>query len=544
MLMIKKCFDNCVCSSTLEGNMEYDYIIVGGGSAGCVLANRLSANSERQVLLLEAGPVDSHPYIKIPAAFYKLFKSKIDYGFYTEPQACAANRKLFVPRGKTLGGSGAINAMIYIRGHRADFDGWAAAGNKGWSYDEVLPYFKRSECNDSFQGNDFHGQTGEWHISSQQPHPLTQLYVAAAKDAGHAELADFNADADAGVGIHQANIKNGKRHSPAHAFLVPARGRENLTIKTGLQVERLQLDGARVTGVWVQLHGRMQLIKVRKEVIVTAGSIHSPLLLLRSGIGDHHYLQSIGIAPQHHLPGVGHNLQDHPVAPLIYRTVRRASLDSADNLWNLSRWLFTQKGPFTSNLAEGGGFLRSRPDLPAPDLQLHFAPAFFVDHGFNKPKGNGMSLAPILLQPKSRGRVSLDPSNFHKPLIDPQVFQAAEDLQLLRTGFKMALQIMQQEVLAPWRKSLFMPQSTLEDDAAIDQYLRENVELLYHPVGTCKMGNDAQAVVDDQLRIHGLEGIRIADASIMPTITRGNTQAPTIMIAEKAADLLLGRRLL
>jgi choline dehydrogenase len=519
--------------------MEFDYIIVGGGSAGCVLANRLSANSALQVLLLEAGPADKHPFIKIPAAFYKLYKSKVDYGFYTEPQAGAVQRRLFVPRGKTLGGSGAINAMIYIRGHRADFDGWAAAGNTGWSYDEVLPYFKRSEHNEAFTSSDFHGQTGEWHISSPQAHPLTQLYLQAGKASGHSLLADFNGAEDAGVGVHQVNIKNGKRHSPAHAFLLPARARTNLTIKTGLRVDRLELVGTCVTGVWVQLHGRQQLLKARKEVVLTAGSIHSPLLLLRSGIGDPAYLSSLGIALKHALPGVGENLQDHPVAPLVYRTQKGASLDSADNLWNLSRWLFTQKGPFTSNLAEGGGFLRSKEGLAAPDLQLHFAPAFFVDHGFSKPDGNGMSLAPIVLQPESRGRVHLNPADFHKPLIDPRVFQSQNDLHLLRTGFKIALEIMEQDVFTPWRKARFLPLNQLDTDGAIDNYLRENVELLYHPVGTCKMGVTADSVVDPKLKVHGLQGLRVADASIMPTITRGNTQAPTIMIAEKAADLML-----
>ena len=530
-----------MCSITLPKNMEFDYIIIGGGSAGCVLANRLSANSDQQVLLLEAGPADKNLLIKIPAAFYKLYKSKVDYGFYTEAQAGAADRRLFVPRGKTLGGSGAINAMIYIRGHRLDYDGWADAGNPGWSYEEVLPYFKRSEHNHTFGGNAFHGQTGEWHISSQQPHPLTQIYVAAAQAAGYPALADFNAQEDFGIGVHQVNIKNGKRHSPAHAFLIPARSRANLTVKTGLHVERLQLDAQCVSGVWVQLHGRLQLLKARKEVVLTAGSIHSPLLLLRSGIGDSTYLSGLGITPLHHLAGVGQNLQDHPVVPLVYRTQKGASLDSADNLWNLGRWLFTQKGPFTSNLAEGGGFLRSEPGLPAPDLQLHFAPAFFVNHGFDKPQGNGMSLAPILLQPESRGTVRLHPNNFHKPLIDPRVFQSPNDLRVLREGFKMAQQILHQEVFTPWRQAPFLPQVALNNDVDIDQYIRENVELLYHPVGTCKMGADEEAVVDAQLRVHGLSGLRIADASIMPTITRGNTQAPTIMIAEKAADLILGR---
>ncbi len=363
--------------------------------------------------------------------------------------------------------------------------------------------------------------------------------MKAGEAAGHPTIADFNAAEDAGLGIHQVNIKHGKRHSPAHAFLLPARARANLTIKTGLRVDKLQLDGNRVTGVWVQLHGRSQLIQASREVVLSAGSIHSPLLLLRSGIGDADYLHGIGIDCKHHLPGVGLNLQDHPVAPLVYRTQKGASLDTADNLWNLGKWLLTGKGPFASNLAEGGGFLRTRSDLPAPDIQLHFAPAFFVDHGFSKPKGNGMSLAPILLQPKSRGKITLHPNDWHKPLIDPQVFSHPEDIKVLCQGFKMAQNIMQQEVLSPWRQASFLPLHPLNTDAAIEQYLRENVELLYHPVGTCKMGQQEEAVVDHELRVQGLKGIRIADASIMPSITRGNTQAPTIMIAEKAADLIL-----
>ena len=519
--------------------MEFDYIIVGGGSAGCVLANRLSTNTALQVLLLEAGPADKHPFIKIPAAFYKLYKSKVDYGFYTEPQAGAVQRRLFVPRGKTLGGSGAINAMIYIRGHQADFDGWAAAGNAGWSYDDVLPYFKRSEHNEAFTSSKFHGQSGEWHISSPQAHPLTELYLQAGKEAGYPILADFNGAEDLGLGVHQVNIKHGKRHSPAHAFLLPARARTNLTIKTGLRVEKLQLEGTRVTGVWVQLHGRPQLLQAKREVVLAAGSIHSPLLLMRSGIGDADYLNRLGINCKHHLKGVGLNLQDHPVAPLVYRTQKGASLDTADTVWNLGKWFFMGKGPFTSNLAEGGGYLRTQPDLHAPDIQLHFAPAFFVDHGFRKPKGNGMSLAPILLQPKSRGKVQLQPNDWHQPFIDPQVFSDPDDVKVLREGFKMAQNIMQQDALRPWRKASFLPVNPLDTDAAIEQYLRENVELLYHPVGTCKMGQGEEAVVDHELCVHGLLGIRIADASIMPSITRGNTQAPTIMIAEKAADLIL-----
>lgn len=520
--------------------MEFDYIIVGGGSAGCVLANRLSAQSDLSVLLVEAGGPDRHPFIRIPAAFSKLYKTGVDYAFYTEPQPHAANRRLFTPRGKTLGGSGSINAMIYIRGHRSDFDGWAAAGNTGWSYEEVLPYFLKAENNANF--NDaYHSQGGPWHISLPvAAHPLTHTFLEAAASVGLPKLDDMNGAADEGVGLHQLNQHNGARHSPATAYLLPARGRSNLTIKTGIRVEKLLLAGSKVTGIELSLHGKMQKIRAKREVILSAGAYHSPLLLNRSGIGEANCLHRLGIAVQHDLPGVGHNLHDHPVAPLIYRVPKGASLDGADTPWNLLRWLLWREGPFTSNVAEGGGFLRTVPELEAPDIQLHFAPAFFVDHGFSKPPGNGMSLAPILLRPASRGTVKPHPTDHHQPIIDPHLFSNPNDLVDLREGFKRALEIMEAPANKSWRQMPFMPQHRLESDHDIENYLRQTVELLYHPVGTCRMGNDAGAVVDDRLRVHGLQGLRVVDASIMPQIVGGNTQAATIMLAEKGADLILG----
>jgi choline dehydrogenase len=312
------------------------------------------------------------------------------------------------------------------------------------------------------------------------------------------------------------------------------KNRPNLHIRTGVRVAKIIFDGTRAVGVQAERSGTLSTLHC-DEVIVSAGAIHSPLVLQRSGVGAPDHLKALGIEVMHALPGVGENLHDHPVVPLIYRTKKGASLDTVETAWKLLRWLINKRGPFTSNLAEGGGFLRTERDLLAPDIQLHFAPAFFVDHGFTRPKGNGMSLAPILLRPKSRGTVKADPRNHHQPLIDPQVFSHSDDIARLREGFKRAVEIMEADALAPWRSAAFQPDRLLTADADIEQYLRRTVELLYHPVGTCKMGNDALAVVDHTLRVHGLEGLRVVDASIMPSIVSGNTQAATVMIAEKAA---------
>lgn len=518
--------------------MEFDYIIIGGGSAGCVLANRLSANSNYSVLLLEAGPKDRHPFIKIPAAFFKLYKTSVDWAYYSTPQPELFNRKLFMPRGKTLGGSGSINAMIYIRGHREDYDGWASEGCIGWDYDSILPYFKKSEHNCQLK-NDFHGQDGPWNIQNQRPHPISRMFLEAGAEIGLPVVEDMNANIQECVGIHQVNVKNGARHSPAAAFLKPVLHRKNLSVKTGIRVKRIVIENKTATGVEIE-HGRStEVIKCRKEILLSAGAIGSPLILMNSGIGPASELEKHQIKPVQILKGVGENLQDHPVVPIIYRAKPKSTLDTEETAGNIMRWLFRKKGPMTSNLAEGGGFFKTNQTLNSPDIQIHFAPAFFVDHGFTRPKGNGISATPILVKPKSRGSVKLSLSNPNEPLIDPAVFTHPEDLPVFMEGFKRVHKLLNAKALSGVIAGPFSPENEPKNDTEIEQYIRKNVELLYHPVGTCKMGTDEWAVVDPELKVHGIQKLRVVDASVMPSVTRGNTHAPTIMIAEKAADIIL-----
>lgn len=521
--------------------MPYDHIIIGAGSAGCVLADRLTADGTRRVLLLESGPRDTHPYIRIPAAFFKLFKTRVDWAFYSVPQRELYDRRLFMPRGRTLGGSGSINAMIYIRGHREDYDEWERDGCTGWGYDSLLPYFKRAE-NNRQHGAPHHGTDGPWHITDlQSPHPLTLAYLQAAKETGLPFLHDMNAGAGEGAGIHQVNQHNGARHSPADAYLRPALKRPNLTVRTGVQTERILIENRRATGVEIRCGNRAETIRCTGDVIVSAGSILSPVLLMNSGIGPADELQKHGIRTVHALPGVGKHLQDHPAVPIIYRSRPRTTLDTEETAGNILRWLFRRSGPMTSNLAEGGGFFSTEPGLPAPDMQIHFAPAFFTDHGFTRPKGNGFSAAPILVKPKSRGQVTLQPGRPRLPLVDPGVFTHPDDLDTFVKGFKKVRDILLSDGLSAYRREPFLPGSHLSTDEAIRDHVRRHVELLYHPVGTCRMGTGPGDVVSPELRVHGIENLRVADASVMPSVVRGNTQAPTIAVAEKAADLVLGR---
>lgn len=521
---------------------NFDFIIIGAGSAGCLLANRLSANPQHQVLLLEAGGKDSNQNIHIPAAFNKLFRSSADWNYDTVPQPHMGNRPMYQPRGKVLGGSSSINAMIYIRGHRADYDGWAALGNKGWSYEEVLPYFKKFEQNFRIQ-NEFHGNAGELKVSDPRSlHVLTKTLSQAAQQAGYPLNDDFNGAEQDGFGFYQLNQQNGARCSAAKAFLEPAKNRPNLHIITDALVRKILIEHDIATGVEYELGGKVVQALAAQEVLLTAGAFNSPHLLMLSGIGEEKELRSFGIAIKKHLPGVGKNLQDHLLGGVLYNCKQDITLDNAERLpkifGNLWQYLMYKKGPFTSNVAEGGGFVRTLPDMDAPDMQYHFAPSYYVQHGFKNPKtGNGFGMGATLITPHSRGDVKLasaDPND--KPLVDPNYFSDERDIQTMLRGSNIAKHILQQKAFDPYRGSIFIPDREDMPENEMIAFLREYSETLYHPVGTCKMGNDAASVVDDQLRVHGIERLRVADASVMPVITRGNTNAPTMMIAEKAAE--------
>jgi choline dehydrogenase len=518
--------------------VNYDTIIVGAGSAGCVLTRRLSADPSHSVLLLEAGPPDKKTEIHIPAAFSKLFKTDLDWAYETVPQPNLGGRELYWPRGRMLGGCSSINAMIYIRGHRAIYDEWAAAGNRGWSYDEVLPLFKRSE---SFcEGESaFHGSSGPLQVSElRDPNPISRAIVEAARAHGLAANDDFNAERQEGVGFYHVTQKNGKRHSTATAFLKPVLGRENLTVETGALVTRVTFKDRRATGVEYVRDGRV-LTAEADDVVLCGGAINSPQLLMLSGVGPVAELERHGIQPVQDLPGVGANLQDHLLYVAAWESLQPVSLANAESIGALARYLLFKKGPLTSNVGEAGGFVRLDPGAPAPDLQYHFAPSWFVDHGLGNPEGHGIGIGPTLLRPASRGSIKLasaDPTAH--PRIDPAYFDAPEDLEVLLAGVRLAREIAAEAPLRDFLGEEATPGSAAQSDDELRAAIRRTVETLYHPVGTCKMGGDADAVVDDRLRVHGVDGVRVADASIMPVIPNGNTNAPAIMIGEKAAELL------
>jgi choline dehydrogenase len=524
--------------------MPFDYIIVGAGSAGCLLANRLSANPNHRVLLLEAGSEDKDKAIHIPVAFSKLFRSQYDWGDDSVPQAAMNNRRLYQPRGKVLGGSSSINAMIYIRGHRADYDHWAALGNEGWSYKDVLPYFRRFEQNLEFD-DDYHGTQGELTVSrGRHNHLLSKQLLRAAEQAGYPLNEDFNSAQQEGFGWYQVTQRGGKRCSASRAFLEPVRHRSNLEVHTQAFAHRILMEGKKAVGVLYKRGRELVKAKARREVILCAGSFNSPHLLMLSGIGDRATLRKHGVDVVHHLPGVGQNLQDHLLVGCVYHTPLKNTLDSAERFpWAIKyllQFLLRKQGLLTSNIAECGGFLRSLPNQAAPDLQWHFSPGYFLRHGFDNPKtGNGAGLGMTLICPHSRGNVQLQsPDPEDRPLIDPNYLSDTRDIATFIRGYRITERIMAQPVLKPYLKKRFMPPPGVETKPAVIDYIREWAQSLYHPVGTCKMGQGDAAVVDNQLAVYGVDNLRVVDASIMPVIVRGNTNAPAMMIAEKAAELI------
>ncbi|GAB3658640.1 GMC family oxidoreductase [Ramlibacter alkalitolerans] len=530
----------------VPGDAAVDYVIVGGGSAGCVLAARLSEDPGVQVALLEAGPPDASVLIRCPAGLAVLAKNgQANWKFGTVPQPGLDGRRGYVPRGKVLGGSSSINAMIYARGHRADYDAWAAERNAGWSFDEVLPYFRRAEHNE--RGADaFHGTGGPLNVMDlRSPHRFGSIFVEAARQAGYPENRDFNGATQEGVGLYQVTHKAGERFSAAKAYLAPNRQRPNLHVLTGAQATRVLLEGRRATGVAYRQDGQDRTLRARREVILSAGALQSPQLLMLSGVGPAAHLRQHGIPLVHDLPGVGRNLHDHVDVVQVIDAPHLTDLFglSPRGLVNAFRgileWRRERKGLLTTNFAEAGGFIRSTPEEPLPDLQLHFVIGKLVDHGRKTVFGHGYSCHVCLLRPKSRGTLALASADpFAAPRIDPNFLQDPDDLRRLVLGFRAMRRILQQPALAGHGGRELAASAAARDDAAIAAFIRSHADTIYHPVGTCRMGGGPLDVVDAELRVHGIEALRVADASIMPGIVAGNTNAPVIMIGEKAADLV------
>jgi choline dehydrogenase len=512
----------------------YDYVIVGAGSAGCVLAGRLSEDPGVKVALLEAGGQDSRPEIAMPIAFPMLLKSSVDWDLYGEPEPGLGGRRLFLPRGKVLGGSGSINAMIYIRGNRADYDGWAAGGAEGWSYDEVLPYFKRSEDNERGEDN-FHGVGGPLSVSdSRAMSPLIETMLEASELAGLDYNPDFNGARQEGVGRFQVTQRNGRRHSTAAAFVHPVEDRPNLDVITDALALRILFEGTRAVGVEISRDGKVEAVRAEREVILSAGSYQSPVLLMISGIGPAGDLAPYGMEVREDLP-VGHNLQDHCMAQLNFET-DEPSLFGAFAPDNFALYESEGKGPLTSNIPEAAAFFHTREGLEAPDMQFHFAPSMFYDEGLTAPHDHGYCFGPVVIKPTSRGRVMLRaPLADSKPRVLCNFLTTEDDRRCMIAGVRKAMEVAEQE---PLKKAMRRPFSVPagDSDEEIMDFVRRAGQSVYHPTSTCAIGS----VVDPQLRVYGFEGLRVADASVMPTITRGNTNAATIMIGEKAADLISG----
>jgi len=526
---------------------RFDYVVVGAGSAGCVLAARLSEDPAVTVALLEAGPPDTSVLIHCPAGLALLAKTgQANWAFDTVPQPGLGGRRGYQPRGKVLGGSSSVNAMIYARGVPADYDHWASLGNPGWGWDEVLPLFRRAEHNE--RGADaLHGQGGPLNVADlRSPNPFARAFVEAGVQAGLRENPDFNGPVQEGVGMYQVTHRNGERWSAAKAYLAPALARPNLQVITGAHATRLLLDGRRASGVeYRRTDGSSARVLARREVLLAAGAFQSPQLLMLSGIGPGAHLREHGIPVVHDLAGVGGALHDHPDVVQVVDAPGQTELfglsmkGAARLLRGVFEWRERRTGPLTTNFAEAGAFLRSRPEEALPDLQLHFVVGKLVDHGRKTVFGHGYSCHVCLLRPKSRGSVRLTSADpMAAPAIDPAFLAEREDVEAMVRGFTLMRTILRQPALARFGGVELQASAGAVTDAQIEAFLRERVDTIYHPVGSCAMGPGPQAVVDASLRVHGIEALRVVDASVMPRIVGGNTNAPTIMIAEKAVDLI------